>query len=58
MVIFKHTSIMSGGVDEWAGMVTAERPWTLGSNCDLSTGLLPDLSFHASQEAMKNKIGV
>lgn len=30
----------------------------LGDYCDLSTGLLPDFSFHISQEAVKSKIGV
>lgn len=35
MVIFKHTSFVLGGVDEWAGLVRAERPRTLVINCDL-----------------------
>ena len=35
MRIFKHMSFVLGGVDGWAGLVRAERPWALVINCGL-----------------------
>lgn len=58
MVIVEYKSIVLGGVEEWAGVVRAEGPRTWGVTCDRGTGLLPNFSFHTSQEAVKNETGV